>query len=261
MPELEPEAHSVRLYVDDQSLRVRRSDWQPVLGAVRKGLAAHGLRLRPDKSKAHCPAAQHDPGLEAQLAAELEGTAVYERGGLVVLGTVADGEYAARVVADGVDMGPVRKRAQQAEQLAAALDAMLDADIAGRARGPAFKIIAMVLNRALGFDLCVCPPGAVAPYAEALDERVAGLFRRLARASTADAGEEVRLALAAAREPRTHGGLALRAAMSEAPYAYLSTVVAVLPRVSADLEHAGLPAGAVHLALERTGVLPAARGC
>ena len=138
---------------------------------------------------------------------------------------------------------------------------MLDADIAGRAHGPAFKIIAQVLNRALGFDLCVCPPGAVAPYAEALDERVAGLFRRLARVSSADASEGIRLALATAREPRTHGGLALRAAVSETPYAYLSTVVAVLPRVSADLEHAGLLAGAVHLALERTGVLPAARGC
>eukprot|EP00969_Alexandrium_andersonii_P241892 10682720-Alexandrium_andersonii.AAC.1 len=122
-PTAESSTYGIKLFVDDQSLRVRRHLWRPVLGAVGRGLAAHGLRLRPDKNKAHCPAAQLDPQLEAELTSELQGFASYEPAGLIVLGTVADGDYAMRVVADGVDLAPVRKRAQQAEQLAAALGA------------------------------------------------------------------------------------------------------------------------------------------
>eukprot|EP00969_Alexandrium_andersonii_P063277 2786232-Alexandrium_andersonii.AAC.1 len=43
---------------------------------------------------------------------------------------------------------------------------MLDSVAGYRMRGPVLKAPALVLNRALSFDLCVCPPGAIAPYAE-----------------------------------------------------------------------------------------------
>eukprot|EP00969_Alexandrium_andersonii_P326561 14429389-Alexandrium_andersonii.AAC.1 len=67
-------------------------------------------------------------------------------------------------------------------------------------RGPVLKVLALVLNRALSFDLCVCPPGAIAPYAEELDGRVAGILARLAVAS-GDAAPDVERAVRLMREP------------------------------------------------------------
>ena len=53
---------------------------------------------------------------------------------------------------------------------------MCEADLECRRLAPAWKLVTIVLNNALSFDCCVVPPGALASYAQDLDEIVEALF-------------------------------------------------------------------------------------
>ena len=86
----------------------------PVLEAVKEGLAAHGYRLRLDKTKARCPEAQLHAGLAAELRAELDGYAEYLEDCLPLLGKVADGEHLTIATAKRPLQGPTAKRMQAA---------------------------------------------------------------------------------------------------------------------------------------------------
>ena len=227
--------------------------------AVARGLARHGLRLRPGKNTAHCPAARHDAELEAELRTSLDGHASYEPEGLVVLGVVAEGNYGTCLSAQGVRPEPIRKRTEAAEAFAAGLHRVLDVEIPGRARGPVWKLLCLVRNRALSNGLCVCPSGVVTPYAERLDAAVAGVAQRLAACPSFDRDGLWGRAIAQLREPRTHGGLSLPAACQEAPFAFLGTAIAVLPRAFADLVRDGVPVETAQQAFEQSGLLPSAR--
>ena len=149
------------------------------------------------------------------------------------------------VSARGPLAGPTAKRMQAARQLAAGLHRLLDADLPGRKLGPAWKLISQVLNKALSYDVCVSPPGRLRPHTDELDALVSGLARRCADPGRTDSEHEWQRALASLRLPRRHGGLDLPSASAIAPFAYLSTIVAVVPgAVSALAGRHGSPAAA-----------------
>lgn len=227
-----------RLYMDDECMRIGRAGWKVGLEATRAALALHGYKLRLDKTKAHCPAARVQPELASALSRELEGFAEFHVDGLPLLGRVADGEHSTIVSASGPLPGPVEARMAAARQLAASLHRVLDADVPGRKRGPVWKLTSLVLNKALSYDVCVSPPGRLRPHADELDALVAGLARRCADPGQVDAEQDWERALTQLRLPRTHGGLDLQAASSIAPFAYLSTVVSVVPGAVTNVSRA-----------------------
>ena len=232
-----PARPSKRLYMDDECVRAPRRVWRRVLEAIRTGLAAHGYRLRTDKTKAHCPAAQGDAALATELAAELHGHAEFMLDGLPLLGKVADGEHLTVVTAHGPLTGPTAARMESARTLAQGIHAMLDAGIEGKAAGPAWKLTSLVLNKALSYDVCVSPPDRLRPHTDELDDLVAMLARRLVDPALTDRHDAWPACLAQLREPRQHGGLDLTSATSIAPYAFLSTALAILPAATHGLAH------------------------
>ena len=76
--------------------------------------------------------------------------------------------------------GALQKRMGGARRFAQRLHALLDADMDGKKLGPAWKLITLVLNRTLSYDLCVSPPGDVSPHEVELDGMVGALARRYA---------------------------------------------------------------------------------
>ena len=224
-----------RLYMDDECLRVRRNCWKTVLTAIQAGLAEHGYKLRLDKTRAHCPAATCNAELASELRAELEGYATYEHAGLSLLGKATDGTQDTVITSSGPMRGPLQKRMDAARRFAQRLHALLDADMDGKKLGPAWKLITLVLNRTLSYDLCVSPPGDVLPHAVELDGMVAALARKCADRNGSCANEIWTQALDRARQPRQNGGLDLHSVADLAPYAFLSTVVSVLPDAAAKL--------------------------
>ena len=203
--------------------------------AIHAGLAEHGYKLRLDKTRVHCPAAACDAELAVELKAELEGYATYEHAGLPLLGKATAGSQDTIIAAGGPMRGPLQKRMDAARQFAQRLHALLDADIDGKKLGPAWKLITLVLNRTLSYDLCVSPPGDISPHAVELDGMVDALARRCADRSGSCSSEMWKQALDRARQPRQNGGLDLHSVADLAPYAFLSTVVSVLPAAAAKL--------------------------
>ena len=53
---------------------------------------------------------------------------------------------------------------------------MCDADLECRRLAPAWELVTAVSNNALSFDCCVVPPGALASFAQELDEIVDALL-------------------------------------------------------------------------------------
>ena len=218
-----------RLYVDDECLRVPRHVWRPALNAVREGLAEHGYRLRLDKTKAYCPAAQTDAALAAELTADLLGFAEYCPEGLPLLGKVADGEHYTIMTERGPLQGPTTARMEAARALAKGIGALLDAGLDGNTMGPAWKLTSLVLNRALSYDICVSPPDRLRSHTNELDDLVSTLARGMLDPAGVDTQDEWQLSLAQTRRPRQHGGLDLPSATTLAPYAFFGTAIAILP--------------------------------
>ena len=216
-----------RLFMDDECLRVTRGAWRPVLEAVQEGLAEHGYRLRLDKTKAHCPAAQANQQLADALREELNGYAEFLQNGLPLLGKVADGEHLTIVTAEGPLQGPTIKRMEAARELAKGIHAMIDAEFDGKRAGPAWKLTSLVLNKALSYDVCVSPPGRIRPHTDELDGLVADIARRLTDPARVDSSDEWQSSLAQLRRPRRHGGLDLVSATEMAPFAFLGTTIAI----------------------------------
>ena len=230
-------AHPMRLYVDDQCLRVPRHAWRCTLQAIQRGLAAHGYRLRLDKTKAHCPAAQTRADLAAELTDELAGSAEFSCDGLPLLGKLADGEHYTILTASGPLSGPTATRMATARILSRSLHSLLDTNLPTKALGPTWKLTSLVLNKALSYDICVSTPDRLRPHTDELDDLVAALARRLTDPGLADAPSVWNSCLAQLREPRQHGGLNLASATTLAPYAFLSAALATLPAATTNLTH------------------------
>ena len=171
------------------------ADVQRQRQAVGEALKEHGYKLRLDKTKAHCPRAACDDALAAELREELDGFAELAQRSLPLLGKAADGEHFTILTARGPLAGPTEKRMAGARELAQRLHALLDADLAGRKLGPAWKLTSQVLNKALSYDVCVSSPDRLRPHTDELDDIVAGIARRCVDPGRVDADAEWQRAL------------------------------------------------------------------
>ncbi|CAK0844641.1 unnamed protein product, partial [Prorocentrum cordatum] len=155
----------LRLFVDDVCVAAPREHWLQAMRIATQCFAARGLKLRVDKTKAHVPAARSDPALAGDLAAELRPHAEFDASGLTLLGAHAEGECSTHFSFDGATLGPVQKRCEKAIAFASILKRVAHAELACRKLGPLWKLVCLVLNRALSYDACVVKPAAFLPYA------------------------------------------------------------------------------------------------
>ncbi|CAK0808204.1 unnamed protein product, partial [Prorocentrum cordatum] len=159
----------LRLFVGDVCVAAPREHWPQAMRIATQCFAARGLKLRVDKTKAHVPAARSDPALAGELAAELRPRAELDASGLALLGAHAEGECSAHFSFDGATLGPVQKRCEKAIAFASSFKRVAHAELTCRKLGPLWKLVCLVLNRALSYDACVVKPAAFLPCAPVID--------------------------------------------------------------------------------------------
>ena len=262
-PELADMHYRIWAYVDDMTLQVPVQKASTFLHLLREVLSEYGLHLHADKCTAHCPDGAANPEIETASVGAVDGLAEYTPEGLHILGTVADGEFRVLTHA-GPDVGPespnrtpaIEKRLEAASGLLQKLRSLLTAQIPDRCLAPAWKILAIVCNNALAYDCCVSSPGALAPYAQSLDRKVADLVPLFTGdlAVRAETLERCRL-------PRVAGGCDLPSTTQRARTAFLSQYLAIAPNVCRDLVRDGLTPIEATAAIRAAGFISAAQTC
>ena len=248
-PELRGKSFKLWAFVDDLTLRVPRCSWRPLMQYLRSALAAHGLELRADKGKAHCPAADAED--IQKLSDEVAEFACYQADGLPILGTVANGAFATIIRPGGGLSSPIVERTGRAVALGERLGELATAPIEQRRLAPCWKLVEGVLNHALAYDACVLEPSTTVPHADALDNAVAKLLPNFVGAPVpSELEEQMRL-------PRASGGCGLPSAADRCHTSFLAHLLALLPEITKDLMHDGMLEEQIQKAFMETGLLPA----
>ena len=229
-PALPDEDIPLWAYVDDLTLELPIDLAQGYLHHLRTALEAHGLDLRADKCFAHCPSGKACPSTRAKAAEATSGFATYNEAGITLLGTAADGAYAAVISEGPAGSTPAAARADKAVALIARIRALCIAPLPVRRLAPAWKLLSIVANNALSYDCSVVPPCVLAEGARRLDRSVATILPLFAGvpALPPHGEEQIRL-------PRMDGGCELQTAESRTHLAFLSQYVAVAPGIRRDL--------------------------
>jgi hypothetical protein len=177
-------------YVDDGVLQCEVAEFRSVWQAWRAANALHKIALVDRKSVAYVPAWDCLPELppEASCISEL---VQLQRGGIELLGGVAEGSYAATLGSQ--QTGPTANRTAKACQVARGLIAMSTEGLDVGGRQPAWQIARLVVASSLSFDARVNNTAVITPYAQRVIGRGIISVRRDNAAS-----------LAARRLPRTN---------------------------------------------------------
>ena len=191
-------------YADDQFLHGRPEEllrlWDPLVAA----LAAEGHSVQPAKCHAWCPSLEA-PGRHNASYDNLCAPLQRDRGGMQLLGTVANGEHSQHV---GAPAGgnPIIMRAEAAASAGRALLAMLSTPVSVPVIQVVWTLLQKSVARALDYDMRLQYSAEASVAASNLDSTVLAVFSALT-------GGDVR-----ARErdlaalPGPLGGCSLRAA-------------------------------------------------
>ena len=263
---VDPRSVAVWKYVDDGVLQCEVHDFPIVWQAWAAASALHRIVLVPRKSLAYVPAwdlLDALPG-EASLISDL---VALERGGIVLLGGVAEGAYAA-AVGQQLQIGPIVKRSDRACRVSRGLVAMANAGLDTGGRQPAWQIARLVVANSLTYDARVNATALTEPFAQRVRS---GLIAAL----SASAGVPlVESTLEQVFLPRFLGGFEVNDPVASLPRARVAHIIERGPTLRAALRalapHADESMIAAAEAIEdgahcldhlrRQGVMPSAHG-
>jgi hypothetical protein len=213
-------------YVDDGVLQCEVRDFPSVWRAWSDANALHRIVLVQRKSVAYVPAWDHlaSPPAEAALISDL---VALERGGIILLGGVAEGSYAAAVGQQ--QTGPIEKRADRACRISRGLIAMANAGLDIGGRQPAWQIARLVVANSLTYDARVNTTALTEPFAQRVRSG-------LVAAMSASAGTPlVESALDQVFLPRFLGGFEVNDPVASLPRARIAHIIERGPALRAAL--------------------------
>ena len=205
-------------YMDDLYFQCSPDHWEGLMTLLTAELARIGLTCRADKCRCHVPAYSDADVLKH--APKFAAFATLQAGGLPILGTVADGQYAVVLGPTDLQQPAAHQRLERAVKMCGHLADLFSAPINGPRRHPAWRILDSVVNHCLAYDVSVSDPGATAPLGRRLDEVVLTTAAKILQADALTERQQKQLRLS-----KEQGGCGLRAAEDRCSTAFLAALL------------------------------------
>ena len=223
---VDPLSLAIWKYVDDAVLQCEVRDFPSVWRAWSAANALHRIVLVQRKSIAYVPAWDQlvSPPAYSTLISDL---VALERGGIVLLGGVAEGSYAAAV---GQQLtGPIEKRAERACRVSRGLIALANTGLDIGGRQPAWQIARLVVANSLTYDARVNATALTEPFAQRVRS---GLVAAMSASAGAPLDES---RLAQVFLPRFLGGFEVSDPVASLPRARIAHIIERGPALRAAL--------------------------
>ena len=216
-------------YVDDVTLQMDPESAPAVVDAVKASYGCSGLSLQEAKCSFHLPSHRGCSAADLPQSVDaIRGRVAYAPHGLVLLGSVAAGDFAQPLYQGSDAPEQLKQRCAKAIRLAGRLEQLIQAAPPAGGKQPAFALVRHVVAHALDFDCSVLPCCLVQPYAEQLDEsvcRVVAACMDMPRSGlSGDVLEQVWL-------PRRLGGLQVSCSRRQCPLARAATIMGLGPAI------------------------------